>query len=219
MQLSTRTHHVRSSAGSRSLRCTPIIRAPHPRCHLRCQAALQPGTSLKNNPAFHEQLDSTVGGQASLSQFISGKKALVAFFYPRAGTSDCTVEAAQFREHSEEISSLGGAIVGISGDSLKDLDVFRLAQRLDYPLLSDKNGTMRKAFGIEQKARVTFVVKDGNVVLAYEDQSSPKQHVAKAIEALKGSGGSGGAGGGSQPYQPGELSDKQNEAFTAAEQL
>lgn len=65
----------------------------------------------------------------------------------------------------------------------------------------------------------TFVVKDENVVLAYEDQSSPKQHVAKAIEALKGSGGSGGAGGGSQPYQPGELSDKQNEAFTAAEQL
>ena len=65
----------------------------------------------------------------------------------------------------------------------------------------------------------TFVVKDGDVVLAYEDQSSPKQHVAKAIEALKGSGGSGGAGGGSQPYQPGEMSDKQNEAFTAAEQL
>lgn len=40
MQLSTRTHHVRSSAGSRSLRCTPIIRASHPRCHLRCQVSM-----------------------------------------------------------------------------------------------------------------------------------------------------------------------------------
>ena len=34
-----------------------------------------------------------------------------------------------------------------------------MAQRLDYPLLSDKNGTMRKAFGIELKARVVSAMQ------------------------------------------------------------
>ena len=63
-----------------------------PHCKLGFQAAALPGAPATEAPAAGEaqafllmcrQLDSTVGGQASLSQFISGKKALVAFFYPR----------------------------------------------------------------------------------------------------------------------------------------
>ena len=45
----------------------------------------------------------------------------------QAGTSGCTVEAAQFREHQKEFEGLGAQIVGISGDSPKDLDVFQYA--------------------------------------------------------------------------------------------
>ena len=43
----------------------------------------------------------------------------------QAGTSGCTVEAAQFREHQEQFDELGAQIVGISGDSPKDLDIFQ----------------------------------------------------------------------------------------------
>ena len=43
----------------------------------------------------------------------------------QAGTSGCTVEAAQFREHQKEFEELGAQIVGISGDSPKALDMFQ----------------------------------------------------------------------------------------------
>ena len=43
----------------------------------------------------------------------------------QAGTSGCTVEAAQFREHQQQFEELGAQIVGISGDSPKDLDMFQ----------------------------------------------------------------------------------------------
>ena len=43
----------------------------------------------------------------------------------QAGTSGCTVEAAQFREHQKEFEELGAQIVGISGDTPKDLDMFQ----------------------------------------------------------------------------------------------
>lgn len=46
-------------------------------------------------------------------------------FCKQAGTSGCTVEAAQFREHQEEFDGLGAKVVGISGDSPKDLDMFQ----------------------------------------------------------------------------------------------
>lgn len=43
----------------------------------------------------------------------------------QAGTSGCTVEAAQFREHQNQFEELGAQIVGISGDPPKDLDIFQ----------------------------------------------------------------------------------------------
>ena len=46
-------------------------------------------------------------------------------FAKQAGTSGCTVEAAQFREHQKEFDGMGAKIVGISGDSPKDLDMFQ----------------------------------------------------------------------------------------------
>ena len=44
---------------------------------------------------------------------------------PQAGTSGCTVEAAQFREHQKQFDELWAQIVGISGDPPKDLDIFQ----------------------------------------------------------------------------------------------
>ena len=56
------------------------------------------------------QLDSTVGGQASLSQFISDKKALVAFFYPRASHQSCCSILSLHPQHTDSWSGceLGG---------------------------------------------------------------------------------------------------------------
>ncbi|KAL0024825.1 hypothetical protein WJX79_001999 [Trebouxia sp. C0005] len=198
-------------------------------------AAVKEGTSLTNNPAFKDSVPGSEGKSLSLDSLI-GKQALVAFFYPKAGTSGCTVEAAQFREHQNQFEEFGAQIVGISGDSPKDLDIFQKAQRLTYPLLADESGDLRKAFGIEPMTRVTFVLdKAGKVIMSYQGPkgSDPKEHIKKSLEALKSqSGSSSGEGMANDASKAGQnaptagsmeslknLPDEANDSYTGAETL
>lgn len=196
---------------------------------------MKEGTSLKDNAAFKAAVPGSEGKKLSLDSLI-GKEALVAFFFPKAGTSGCTVEAAQFREHQKEFDGLGAKIVGISGDSPKDLDMFQQAQRLTYPLLADELGELRKAFGIEPMTRVTFVMdKEGKVIMVYQGPkgSDPKEHIKKSLAALKSqSGGGDNSGLANDASKAGQnaptagdmnslknLPDEANESYTGAETL
>lgn len=60
-----------------------------------------------------------------LPQQISPLASKNRLFAVQAGTSGCTVEAAQFRENQSKFEELGAQIVGISGDSPKELDIFQ----------------------------------------------------------------------------------------------
>lgn len=196
-------------------------------------AAVKEGTDLTDIPAFKDSVPGSEGKSLSLDSLI-GKQALVAFFFPKAGTSGCTVEAAQFREHQNQFKELGAQIVGISGDPPKDLDIFQKAQRLTYPLLADESGDLRTAFGIEPMTRVTFVLdKEGKVILSYQGPkgSDPKEHIKKSLEALKSKSGSGGglandaSKAGQNAPKAGSmeslknLPDEANESYTGAETL
>lgn len=196
--------------------------------------SVKEGTSLKDNPAFKHSVPGSEGKSLSLDSLI-GKQALVAFFYPKAGTSGCTVEAAQFREHQTQFDELGAQIVGISGDTPKDLDMFQQAQRLTYPLLADESGDLRKAFGIEPMTRVTFVVdKQGKVIMAYQGPkgSDVKEHIKKSLQALKSQSGGSDTGMANDASKAGQnapkagdmeslknLPDAANESYTGAETL
>src|SRR4051812_42291674 len=74
------------------------------------------------------------GGEVSLADF-KGRK-LVVYFYPKADTSGCTVEAKDFSRLASAFSRAGTAILGVSADPVPKLDKFKAKYDLSIPLAS-----------------------------------------------------------------------------------
>ena len=64
-----------------------------------------------------------------------GKKNIVLFFYPAAMTGGCTKQACAYRDDSEKLADVNAIVVGISGDEVKNLKLFKKAHDLNFPLL------------------------------------------------------------------------------------
>ena len=94
-------------------------------------------------PAFKLPRDG--GGEVSLAS-LKGKK-LVLFFYPRADTPGCTLEAVAFTRLKSDFAACDTDVIGVSADPLKAQDKFRDKHALTTPLLSDETQTMLKAYG------------------------------------------------------------------------
>jgi peroxiredoxin Q/BCP len=118
---------------------------------------------------------------------------MVLFFYPAALSAGCTVEACHFRDVLAELKAAGGHPVGISGDEVERQAEFAGKHSLGYPLLSDRDGTVRALFGVGRGAlgltavkRMTFVVDtDRRVLAVIKSEIRMDAHADKAIEALR----------------------------------
>ncbi|WP_428029674.1 thioredoxin-dependent thiol peroxidase [Ancylobacter sp.] len=76
-----------------------------------------------------------------------GRK-LVLYFYPKAGTSGCTVEAHDFNRLKADFDAAETRVVGISPDPDKALAKFRLKQGLTFDLAGDETHAMLEAYGV-----------------------------------------------------------------------
>jgi peroxiredoxin Q/BCP len=76
----------------------------------------------------------------------SGRK-LVIFFYPRADTPGCTLEAIDFTRHAKEFEGAGTGVVGISADDVRAQTKFRDKHALGIPLGADADFQTIKAYG------------------------------------------------------------------------
>jgi thioredoxin-dependent peroxiredoxin len=76
---------------------------------------------------------------------------LVVYFYPAAMTGGCTAQACAYRDDKATFDKLGATIVGISGDEVKNLKVFKESSQLNFPLISDSKGAISKTFGVPTK--------------------------------------------------------------------
>jgi thioredoxin-dependent peroxiredoxin len=136
-----------------------------------------------------------------------GKGFLVVYFYPAAMTDGCTAQACSFRDNRSRLQELGAEVIGVSGDRVESLQVFRGANRLNFPLISDTDGDVARAFGVptrqggtlrrtvaEQEveltrdvtaARWTFIIdREGRI--AYKDtQVNPSGDGEAVIAALQ----------------------------------
>ena len=84
----------------------------------------------------------------SLTDF-KGKKVLV-YFYPRASTPGCTVQACALRDTKSELDELNVVILGISPDTPKKLTNFTNKQELNFTLLADEDHAVCEAYGVWQ---------------------------------------------------------------------
>ncbi len=87
-------------------------------------------------------------GQTWKSENIIGKKNLVVYFYPAAMTGGCTKQACAYRDAQEDLSSVDAEVVGISGDEVENLELFKGVNNLNFTLLSDPDGKIARLFGV-----------------------------------------------------------------------
>lgn len=78
----------------------------------------------------------------------TGKKYIVVYFYPAAMTGGCTKQACAYRDMKNEIDQAEALVVGVSGDNVEGLKLFKKAYNLNFPLLSDESGEIARKFGV-----------------------------------------------------------------------
>jgi len=115
---------------------------------------------------------------------------LVLYFYPKAFTEGCTLEAKAFSDAIPEFRKAGARVVGLSADTLQTLKKFSVeACRGRFPVAT-ATPEMIKAYDVKLASaalsnRTSYVIgRDGRVVFVHSDLSW-KDHVAKTLAAVK----------------------------------
>ncbi len=90
-------------------------------------------------------LTSDEGKQISLSDYKGNR--VILYFYPKASTPSCTIEACEFRDLKSEFDKEDVVVLGVSADFEKALKNFKTKQRLNFPLLGDPTHKMIKSYG------------------------------------------------------------------------
>jgi peroxiredoxin Q/BCP len=143
-------------------------------------------------PEFHLQADD--GKEITLSD-LRGKP-VVLYFYPRAMTPGCTIEANEFRDLKAKFAKTGAVILGCSGDSVEAQAKFRDKYKLNFPLLSDPKFDAIEAYGARRMKRFlgksflgivrsTFVIGPDGRIARIWDKVKAKGHAAEVLEAVK----------------------------------
>lgn len=135
------------------------------------------------------------GNAVSLNDF-SGKKVLV-YFYPKAMTPGCTVQAHGMRDSQPQLADLNVVVLGVSTDPVKRLGKFIERDGLNFTLLSDENHEVAEKFGVwgEKKFmgkvydglhRISFLINEQGVVEHVFDKFKTKDHHEVVLNYLQG---------------------------------
>ncbi|AGB16365.1 Peroxiredoxin [Halovivax ruber XH-70] len=142
-------------------------------------------------PTF--ELENQRGETVSLDSFAG--QPVVVYFYPRANTEGCTVEACEFRDARPQLDDHDAVVLGISDDPVADLAEFADDYDLNFHLLSDEDGSVSAAYDsygeknmfgntFDGVFRNTYVLDgDGTIVAAYEGVD-PEGHADDVLAEL-----------------------------------
>jgi thioredoxin-dependent peroxiredoxin len=113
---------------------------------------------------------------------------VVLYFYPKADTPGCTVEAKGFRDVYGEFTSQKVAVIGVSTDECPDQKAFVDKYGLPFPLIADATHDVARAYGVlgphGTARRATFLLDAAGKVVDVVEGVPPDQHVARARAVL-----------------------------------
>lgn len=144
-------------------------------------------------PLF-ELLDQN-GESVKLVDYI-GKKQVLVYFYPKAMTPGCTVQAQNLRDSKATLDKLNTVVFGISPDEPKRLDKFCQRDELNFTLLSDVDHKVADDFGVwglkkfmgreyDGIHRLSFLIDlDGNISHVF-NKFKTKTHHEVVIEHIE----------------------------------
>jgi thioredoxin-dependent peroxiredoxin len=145
------------------------------------------------SPAPIFSLPDQNGNPVSLAD-LTGKKVLV-YFYPKAMTPGCTVQAQGLRDSQAALAAKNVVVLGISPDPVKRLPKFIEKEQLNFSLLSDEDHGVADAFGVwgpkkfmgkefDGIHRVSFLIDEQGKIAKVFDQFTTKNHHEVVLAAL-----------------------------------
>lgn len=147
---------------------------------------LKPGDKA---PAF-KGIDQS-GKTHSLTDY-KGKKVIL-FFYPKASTPTCTVEACNLRDNFEQLQDKGYVLLGVSADNAGAQEKFATKHSLPFPLLADVDKTIIQAYQVwgpkkfmgkefDGIHRTTFVIDEKGFISQVIAKVNSKDHAAQILQ-------------------------------------
>jgi peroxiredoxin len=142
--------------------------------------------------------DGAVGGKAFKFDLAAALKKgpVVLYFYPKAFTQGCTVEAHQFAEATDKFAALGTTVVGMSNDSIDTLKKFSTeACRDKFAVLADAGGKVIKDYDSALKMapsladRVSYLIGTDGKIAAVHAAMDPDGHISTMLKAAEKLGG------------------------------
>ena len=127
---------------------------------------------------------------------------VVLYFYPKAATPGCTVQACGVRDHQADYANAGAVVLGTSPDPVAKVKKFHDKEELNFPLLADEDHAVTERYGVwSQKSmygktymgaeRTTFIIDSDGKVAEVLRKVKPGEHdelVLKALERFSPSG-------------------------------
>ena len=149
------------------------------------------------NVAPQFSLQDQDGETVSLKQF-KGTHTVVLYFYPKAMTPGCTVQACGLRDAAPQLNKRDVVALGVSPDPVSRLAKFRDRDGLNFTLLSDEDHAIADKYGawgpkkfmgreFDGILRTTFIIgKDGRLKAVMDKVKTKSHHddVLAIIDAL-----------------------------------
>jgi peroxiredoxin Q/BCP len=126
-------------------------------------------------------------------------KTVVLYFYPRADTPGCTIQANEFRDKYKQIQETGVVLLGISPDTPKAQKKFQEKFDLPFPLLADADKKVAIAFDVLKEknmygkkvmgiVRTTFIIGPDGTIEHIFSKVKAEGHAEEVLAYLKESG-------------------------------
>ncbi|MBR9727241.1 thioredoxin-dependent thiol peroxidase [Shewanella intestini] len=146
-----------------------------------------------NAPMF--TLQNQFGETISLAEMLKNGPVLV-YFYPKASTPGCTIQAQGLRDSKSALDSLNITVLGVSPDPVSRLLKFSDKQALNFHLLSDEDHAVADAFGVwgEKKFmgkiydgihRLSFVIGTDGKISHFINKFKTKEHHQVLLNTVK----------------------------------
>ena len=146
---------------------------------------LKPGDKAPNFSSVNQD-----GETISLSNF-NGQK-LVLFFYPKASTPGCTLEACNLSDNYDRFKAAGYNVLGVSADGTKRQLNFKNKYNFPYDLLADEDRSVINAYGVwgpkkfmgkeyEGIYRTTFIIDEKGFIIDVIEKVKTREHTSQIL--------------------------------------
>ena len=141
-----------------------------------------------------DEAEASLGGQPFhfvLAEALK-KGPVVLYFYPKAFTQGCTIEANNFADATDRYAAFGATVIGVSRDDIDTLNRFSVSEcRNRFAVASDGDGRIMKAYDatiphvLNYAKRVSYVISPQSRIVYAFSSSGPDQHVPNTLAALR----------------------------------